>query len=406
MCIFLSGCYDKKELEQQAYVIAIGVDKGEKENSYRFTYQIANPEVGSTIGGGGSKEPASEIITITGTDFITSTTTANTSVSKSITLDHTKVLVISEELAKSEEFIRVMQAAQRVTQIRRQVNVIVSKESAEKFLQSVKPKLETRPHKFYQLIINRSTETGIVPESNIHRFFQITEGDADLFLAIYATTEKADEAEQKDEAAEDGYKAGEIPKEGGNPVQFMGSAVFKEGQMIDTLDGQETRLALVMDNTLEIRDLLSTYQDPVKEEYRVSADFSKKMATEVKIDYKKNGITKINVRVPFQVEVLAIPSLVPYSQKPDLREKLKDSIEEELEKKAEKLVKKAQEDYGSDPFYWSLYVRDEFASVKEYEKADWNKKIWPNAQVTINFDCTRLEFGKMVNDSKLPEVKD
>ncbi|MDC3417748.1 Ger(x)C family spore germination protein [Aquibacillus salsiterrae] len=401
--LFLTGCYDKTELEYQAYVVALGVDKGEGDNTFKFTYQIANPETGTAIGGGSSNEPASEIITVEGNDFLTATTTANASVSKKMTLDHTKVLVVSEEVARSDNFLGLMQTASRTTQIRRQVQIIVSKENARDFIKDNKPQLETRPHKYYQLMLERSTETGIVPESDIHRFFQLTEGDADLFLAMYttATVEKT-----KNNGTEDEYKAGEIPKKGGNPAEFMGSAVFKEGKMIDVLDGQNTRLALIMDNTLEIDDLLSTYQDPVKEDYKIAGDFSKKSPTKVKIDYRKDVKTTIDVTVPFSFEVLAIPSLVPYSQDEKLREKLKASIEKSLEKKANKLIEKAQKEYGSDPFYWSLYIRNEFASIPDYEKADWNKKIWPNAEVNVDFQMSRLEFGKMVNDSQLNEVRD
>ena len=40
--IFLSGCYDKMELDNLAYVIGIGADIGEGQN-LNITYQIAIP---------------------------------------------------------------------------------------------------------------------------------------------------------------------------------------------------------------------------------------------------------------------------------------------------------------------------------------------------------------------------
>lgn len=39
---FLSGCWDKMELEDRAYVVALGLDKNEKENFIDVTFQIAN----------------------------------------------------------------------------------------------------------------------------------------------------------------------------------------------------------------------------------------------------------------------------------------------------------------------------------------------------------------------------
>lgn len=43
----LTGCWDKTELDQKAYVIGIGLDAHEKEGKIKVTYLVANPEVGS-----------------------------------------------------------------------------------------------------------------------------------------------------------------------------------------------------------------------------------------------------------------------------------------------------------------------------------------------------------------------
>ncbi|MRH45166.1 Ger(x)C family spore germination protein [Aquibacillus halophilus] len=399
----LVGCYDRIELEQQSYVIAIGIDKTDEEGLVDVTFQIANPEVGSTPGGGGEGEEPKETVTLTGTDIISATTTANAFVSKELKLDHTKAIVISEELARSGEFLRVIQAATRTNQIRRGVQIIVTKEPAQEFLNNNKPKMETRPHKYYQLMLNRASEIGIIPDADVHRFFQITEGDADLFLAPYATTEIE---EQKKGTTEDDYIAGNVPQQGGSSSQFMGSAVLKEGTMIDVLNGAETRIALTLDNTIELTDIYSTYKDPIKPKYRVAGSFGKKRNTEVNIDYKKNGTTKIDILVPFELEIFSVPSLVDYSRNEKNKEILRKSIEDELEENAKVLIKKSQEEYGSEPFYWSLYVRDNFKTVKEYEQADWNKKIFPTAEINIEYHLIKLEFGKAIDDTKLNEVRD
>ena len=38
-------------------------------------------------------------------------------------------------------------------------------------------------------------------------------------------------------------------------TQFIGSAVFKDGVMIDKLNGQETRIVNIFDDTTEIKDI-------------------------------------------------------------------------------------------------------------------------------------------------------
>ncbi|RSK25674.1 Ger(x)C family spore germination protein [Bacillus sp. HMF5848] len=400
----MTGCMDKKELEEQAYVMAIGLDlyKGEKQNVW-VTFQIANPEVGSTLAGGSTQEQAKETVTLLANDFITAKNTANSFISRDITLDHTKVLIVSEELARSKDFIRIIQSAMRSRELRRGVQIIVSKEKASDFLQNNKPALETRPHKYYQFMINRAKETGIIPESTVHRFFQLTEGDADLFLAMYATTKV--EGEKKMDGMEDRYIAGNVPQKGGNQTQFIGSAVFKEGQMIDVINGEMTRLCLILDNTLNIKDMLATYPDPVNEKYYVSTRVIKKKPTLVDLKYYKDRPTEINVSVAIDLEIVAVPSLVNYSLKEN-REELRRSIRDGLNERFNKFIKKTQEEYKGDPFYWSLYVRKYFLTVPAYEEADWSKKIYPNAHINVSFDIENIRYGKIIRNSDLEKVRD
>lgn len=401
----LTSCYDKIELEQQSYVVALGIDKGEDEGSYTFSFQIANPEVGSTMATAGSSEEPEETVSILGSDIITATSLANSFVTKKIMLDHMKIIVVSEEVARSEDFIRVIQSASRIPQIRGSVQIIVSKEGASQFLEKNKPTMETRPHKYFQYMLQRAQQTGIIPDADIHRFFQITEGDADLFLAIYATTTK--EENKTNKKGDHDYLAGQIPKQGGNPTQFMGSAVFKEGMMIDTLTGEDTRLCNILDKTVDMDELFMSFPDPVKPTYQVGFNYAQSSEPKVSIDSdNKANHASIDVVVPFELEIIAIPSMVDYALNQDDQNQLIQKFERTIEAKTNQLITKSQETYGSDPFYWSLYIRKFFKDVPAYEKGDWNKKIYPNAAIHVDYQLKRLTFGKMINDSKIDEVRD
>ncbi len=404
LLLLLTGCYDKIELEQQSYAIAVGIDEAEGTGNFSFTFQIANPEVGSTIASAGSSEEAEEIIGVTGADILTATSLANSFVTKKIVLDQAKVLVVSQAVAESPDFLRIVQSASRTPQIRGSIQIIVSKEKASVFLERNQPTMETRPHKYYQYMLQPAKQTGIIPDADLHRFFQITEGDADLFLAIYATTVKD---EKQDSNNEKDYIAGEIPQQGGNPTQFMGSAVFKEGMMIDVISGDETRISNILDKTLDMDELLAVYPDPIKPPYQVAVIYSQKANPSVDINYDRNtNHASIHVIVSFEAEVIAIPSLVNYALNEDYQAKLQTRIEQTHEENTKKLVEKSQKQYGSDPFYWSLYIRKYFKSVPEYEKGDWNRRIYPHADITVDYQLKRLTFGKMINDSKLNEVRD
>ncbi|SDC49308.1 germination protein, Ger(x)C family [Terribacillus halophilus] len=398
----LGGCFDQKELEEQAFVVSIGVDKTDTRGVFRFSFQIANPEVGSSATGTSTKEPAQAVISVLGSDFLTATNAANATVAKEITLNQARVVIISEKLARSKEFIHLMQSAPSTVDLKLNAQLVVSKENAETFIRNNKPRLESRPHKYYQYMLDRAKETGIIPDAPLVRFFQITEGDADLFIAPYATTIRDDETEIGEE---DHYKAGEIPVKGESQTQFMGSAVFREGQMISTLTGEENRFCLMFDSTLAQKDILISFNDPLMKEYQVAGRLDINNV-KVKVDYKKEKQTTINVFVDFNINIHAIPSTVDYIQSLEKQRILKNSIEKQIKNRGERFINKTQEKFKAEPFYWSLHIRHKFLDIKQYEKADWMNKIYPNAQVRLHFNLEGLEFGKMLRETDIEEVRD
>ncbi|WP_143588840.1 Ger(x)C family spore germination protein [Terribacillus halophilus] len=406
LCLFLlplllGGCFDQKELEEQAFIVSIGVDNTNQKGVFRFTFQIANPEVGNSASGTSANEPTQEVISVLGTDFLTATNAANATVAKQISLNQSRILIVSEKLARSTDFIYLMQSAPSTVDIKLNAQLVVSKEDAEKYIRHNKPQLESRPHKYYQYMLDRAKETGIIPDAPIVRYFQITEGDADLFIAPYTTTEE----ENPKFGEEDHYKAGEIPVNGKNQTQFMGSAVFKEGQMIGTLTGEETRFCLMFDSTLTQKDIIASYTDPVKPEFQVAGRLEINNV-DVNVNYLKDKQSTIDVYVNYSLNVYAIPSTVNYMKNTEKQRLLEKSINKQIGERADNFIKKTQEEYRAQPFYWSLHVRSKFLNIPEYEKADWMNKVYPNAKVNIHLELRGLEFGKIMRESEIKEVRD
>jgi spore germination protein KC len=399
----LSGCWDHKELDEKAYVIGIGLDQHRAEGKVRVTYIIANPEVGSQQTGGGTNEPAQEIITLAADDFISSRNTANTVVSKEISYDLLRVIIVSEDLAKESNFIRWIYSAAKDREIKRSTDLIVTKEDAAQFIANNKPKLETRPHKYFEFMIQRGQETGMIPDTDLNEFFRVTESDADLFLAIYATTEK--EESDRSNMSDDNFMAGEIQIEGKtNDAQFVGSAVFKEGIMIGKITGEETRISSLLDDTWDIADFNTTFKDPFDDRYRISARISKK--SDNQFHFKQQfGRPVIDIRVPLYIEVLSDPSMINYAKNKRKVDELKQSMKEAIEKKMTQYITRTQKEFKGEPFHLSIPIRKEFGTLSEFRDFDWMKS-YPEAEVKVNVDIRFGEFGRQTKLPKLEEVRD
>ncbi|WP_338786929.1 Ger(x)C family spore germination protein [Metabacillus sp. FJAT-53654] len=402
LVLFLTGCWDHKELEEISYVVAIGLDKSE-DNKVEVTYQIANPEVGTSLTGSPPpNEQPFENITIIANDFLTARNTVNAFIGRQLSFSQTQVLIVSEELARSDEFIKMIYTGIRERELRKSVNLIVTKEKASEFIDINKPLLETRPHKFYQLMVNRARETGFVPPSDLLHFFQTTERDADLFPVIYATTKQDDIATKN--KFEDEYKAGQIPLVNKNLAQFIGTALFKEGKMVGTLNGEETRIALILDPTIDIQDMLVTYVDPLEPKSRIACKVTVGRDMDINMTLDKPN-SKIRIKVPITLEIIGVFSQIDYSTDIKKQKQLKDHIEDHLTKKVNENINKLKQVFGGEAYSWSLIAQRHFLTQKQYEDFNWMKS-YPSFDIEATVKVTIEEFGQQVQTPKLKLVED
>ncbi|MGN7295551.1 Ger(x)C family spore germination protein [Ferdinandcohnia sp. SAFN-114] len=397
--LMLVGCWDMEEIDQRAYVLGIGLDKTDVKGFIKITYLISNPEAGSTQEGGGSSEPTHETITFNASDFIQSQNIANAVIAKAITYDILDFFIVSEELAKDKDFVRWMYDATKDREIRRDSKIIVTKEEAKTFIDQNKPKLETRRHEYFETMFDHATEIGFIPNSQIHNFFRITEADADLFISAYATTEQDKVTAKKNIDAN--FIAGNLNVTGDtNPAQFLGSAVFKEGQRIGKLSVEETRLTQLLNKEATNPSFLVSFPDPFKKNYFITSRFIQINSPQITMDVSKQA-PKIMVNLPLQAKILTDHSMVSYSDNEQKRSELKDHIKKGFEQRINNLLKRTQEEFKADLFGFSLEARKHFLTIPEWEDYDWMKS-YPEADISVKVDITFSEFGRQ---SELPSYE-
>lgn len=252
-------------------------------------------------------------------------------------------------------------------------------------------------------MIERGQETGMIPEADLNSFFRVTESDADLFLAIYATTKKVEKDEM--ETTDDDLMAGEIQVKGTtNNAQFMGSAVFKEGMMIGKITGEETRISSLLDNTWTTEDILTAVQDPFDERYKLSLRISQKKSNKFKL-ITGNGRPTIEIEVPLFIEVYSDPSMTNYAKNRDKVKKLKKSLTAAIGKNFTDFIVYSQEELKGDTFDLSIPMRKEFATLREFREFDW-MHTYPDAVVKVNVSIRFGEFGRQTKLPDLEEVRD
>lgn len=391
--LILTGCADRIELERLAHVVVLGLDL-EEEGFIKVTFQIANPQVGSTDRGKAEGEPSSDIFAITATDVLTARELANTIIPRQINFSHLQTVIISTELAQSSKFHPSVAAMVRMPEIRREMNLIISREDAFEFIRKNKPRMETRPHKYFEFMMEQWAATGIVSLSTLNEYLKDLSGE--LFLAIYATTEKLDEKIYKYEGE---YRAGEVPAQSADPVQIAGSAVIKEGKMIGTLSIEETRYALMLNKEGSARSTVRSFPDPLKEGERVTFRLLRKSGVDVHVDVSEET-PKIEVKLVLYAQLLSAYSMIDYVTNAENQQQLENSMEELLEEETMKFVRRTQEEFRGDPFDWHKEARKKFWTWEEYVQYDFIGK-YPRAEVKIEYDINIESFGKQFQPAEL-----
>lgn len=387
----LTGCWDRKELEDRAYVIGIGIDPSKEKGKIKVTMLFANPEVGSIQGGGGSIEQPREIITFDAMDFITAKGTANAIISRDVSYDLVKIFVVSEEFAKDPKFISMMSDARRDKEIRMDSYLAVSKGKAYDYFVKNKPKMETRPHKYFQFMINHGIENGMIPDSTLFRYFTTIDRDADLFLAMYTSAERKKNAPI---SGEDDFKAGELNATGElDETQFIGSAVFRNGKMVDTLTGSETRMVNVLDDTTEIKELLINIPDPFfnNKDEQMAVRIIKRQNNKIKMSPQAPK-PKIEITVPLQFEVMSNPSMVNLTKSDKNQETFKKFVKKNLIEQFEGFLHKTQTELKGSPYPLSIHARKYFHTMREFDEFNWREK-YPDADISVNVDVRVIDYN-------------
>lgn len=398
----LAGCWSQQQLDSTTYIVAIGLDKV-ADNEVRVTYLIVNPEFGTQPEAPSEANPVSKI-SFLADDIFVAKYIANTLISKRISYTILAQLFVSADFAASDDFIRWIYDTTKETEIRKDIELVVTKESAYSFLKNFTPSVERKPYKYFQEKVEIGQESGLIPaNSDLFHFFRITETDNDLFLSLYGSQERDLSVEPN--PADFTYEKDRIKSKGDiNQTQYLGAAVFKEGKMIGTLSGAETILTtLIQPNFRSGEDIFRRFTDPFDKNFQIATRMNMLKRTKIKFDASRSKPT-IHVQMPVTVDVFTNHGMTQYYKEKDKQEILRKSIEKELNEDYRKLIKRTQEEFGSDPFGWSLIARQTFSTNEKFNQFNWMEK-YPDMDIHFHADVSLRSFGRQNETGNLKKIR-
>lgn len=405
-----TGCYDKRELDDMAYAIALGFDKG-SINELRMTLQMAVPTniAGGESGGGGDSEKSSTVITIDAPSIYSGLNMLNTFVSKQINLSHLKAIIFSEEIAK-EGISKYMHTMIRNREFRPNVNIIVSRGSAEEFIKSVKPALETNPAKYYELLLDAYEYTGFTTDTQLISFYNKSESTSIQPVAVLAGVSRYKSSDEFDVSAstfkekgrksplEGDFKGGDLPKVGGLNIEVMGLAVFDGIKMVGELDGEETTYHLMVEG--KFNSTYFTMPDPMYEGNYIVFQANRSRLPQKDVEFIGDK-PKLIVKVFLECDIVSIQSGFNYESEENI-EIFQKAAEDYIRDGIKKYLEKNTKIYKTDTNGFGNKVKGRFLTWKEWEEFDWYSKF-KEATYDVEVNLTVRRPGLIVKT--VPEQK-
>lgn len=397
MSLPLAGCWDRRELEEIAFMLAMGVDKGEK-STYAVTFMIALPAKlagggggeGGGGGGGGKDDRPYMITTVDAPTIASALAIINTSVDRRVSLIQNRALFMGEDLAKISG-LRTMDEITRFRESRRANYFVVVKGRASEFLDKMKPEMEKSPSRYMEEMANTFRYTGMVPRTGqIHHFVTtVNSGYASPLTYYAALSPEADASRESGGNTTGRFKAGDIPKKGGPNVEWVGGAAFSKDKMVGVLTGEEMRTLSILRN--DFRRGYWSVRDPQQGDrgLYVSVDIQRGRPVLYSVDVT-GARPRIRIDVTLEAEIMAIQSDVDYTD-PEKQGLLETALSTELLNDANALIAKTKA-WEADVLGLGRQVVRQFPTVAAWEAYDWPPR-YKTADVEVHVRITLRRFG-------------
>lgn len=400
------SCYDANEVTSVSFVQLIGIDKGISDK-WRITVKLASMQNGNDStdkSGEASQQTKTKTVSIEAPSFHAGINLLNTNIPQKLNFSHATLLVISEQLAQSGLIGEYIAPLIRFKEIRRNLNVVVARDSAEEFVEKTVEFTGGSPTRAVKALINEAKNTGFFPKVTLYDFYnsvKSTYKQPVLPLGSFYQ-EKSNKKKVPGEIKFNNtgqYFAGDTPRKGGNTVEFLGCALFNDDKMIARLDGHQTRMMMILKG--EFEKGIFTIQDPNVPQYVIPIDLKLSRKPQVKISIYK-GKPIINVKIQTEGDILAIQSNIDY-QNEEMIKAIEQTMIKYLNDGIKNVINKCKT-LNIDVFNFGCKATRCFFTIQDLEEYNWNKNF-KDASIDINIDFNVRRTGGLLKTSNINERK-
>lgn len=351
--IILTGCWDLKDINRRVMVVALGLDLAERTETENYEYismvkltaQVAIPEKLS----GGAGQPLT-----TGAEAVWNVSAIGRNVSmcyvnlqqrlqNELFLGHTRVLVISEDLAR-EGLSRYMNFFRNNPEFRRLSYLLISENKAEDLLNTF-PKTADVQAKYLMNLIEDEIQRQTMPDLPF------------IEIAIRGVTSGVDPIAVLISS----------DKETGI-IKYSGLAVFRGDRMVGKLDVEETWSYLQLaEGKLGGLEVVRNIESEIGRLSIVFKDLKRKMRPVL----TEKGNFKFECKLSFEGIIFSQEVPAVYTKEIYL-DQLENRVSTEVKREIETVFYKVQQKYNADIFGFGelvkAYMPEEWKRIEDWHE--------------------------------------
>ena len=349
LLLTLGGCYDKQDIEQRTAILAVGIDKNpEAETGLEVTVQIATHHNLAAGGGEGGEGKPFLVTTVRGNSISSIFNKLENMVNGPLFFGNTMLLVISREVAE-EGVYNHLDYFLRNAQFRRKSWLIISPGQAKELL-DIPTLLHPIPALYLRTALENFVDTKAAPFTMFENFITSLNCPAEEPIAV-------------------------ILGPAGDKVELKGLAAFAQDRMVGELDAAELSLFLYLTrpNSRGLVYLLKPEDNQME------------LCYEIQNSNLKLHSTLEGGRPSFTYQLWVEGNIVENYLGPILDDeatlrRLEGRLAAKLEGECLQVIRKVQEEIGSDIFNLGEYVRAHYPYY--WQEINWREEF-PRVPVRV-----------------------
>lgn len=364
--IMTSGCWNRRELNELAVTVAMGVDK--KGDQILLSQQIVNPGAIASSKGGATAGAPVTLFQETGRTLQEAGRKMTTKATRKIYTGQLQILIIGEELAK-EGVSEILDHVSRDHQYRRDFFVVIARGKAENILKIHTPIEQIPATKMQGSLETSANAWGTTSDITIEDFMSsvISKGKEAVLsgIGISGRTEGGKTKESVEKNDPDAN------------LKFEGLAVFKKDKLLGWLNQEESKGYNYTQGEIQSTTVVLPCPQGNK---KITVEL---LQTQEETQFKvENGRPKVEIKIRTEANVSDSQCDIDLT-KSETMDQLENWTEKEIKQTILAAVKAAQKKFISDIFGFGNVVHRENPSYWDKVKKDWDKEF-QDLQVVVD----------------------